>query len=130
MDDRIARIREAIDEDERRAEAAFDQARHGEWEYRPGSDDGLYAAGGAIEIFRSDAYGYTRIGGAYGQHIARHDPARVLLQVAAHRKMLELHDQSETHGDFTYCRACGTTARPCETLRALAEAYGIEIGCG
>lgn len=122
VDDLIAQIRAAIDEDERMAEAAFEQARHGEWEYRPGSDDGVYAAGGAIEVFRSDAYGYTRLGNAYGQHIARHDPARVLRQAAAHRTILEIHSGPHSCGFSDY-----DDADPCGTLLAFAEAYGIEV---
>lgn len=111
-DDLIAKIRSAIDEDERLAKVAIEVLEGQGWTWQ-GLADGLW---------KQDVYGADPL----WDYLERQDPARVLRQVAANRKMLDLHDQSEAHGDFTYCRACGTTARPCETLRALAEAYGIE----
>ncbi len=57
------------------------------------------------------------------RHIARHDPARVLREVAAKRKILTLHSPWEDSGD---CSACGDVPQvcyPCETLRALAAAW-------
>lgn len=129
MDDLIARIRAAIDEDERMAEAAFGQARHGEWEYRPGSDDGVYVAGGAIEIFRSDAYGYTRLGNAYGQHIARHDPARVLRTVQVYRDLLVGAEAAlcATDEDPNDPVRASDAAHARHTLEDLADIYGIEV---
>lgn len=57
--------------------------------------------------------------------VARHDPARVLAQVAAHRRIVELHAQD---GDRDWCmEGCGMrsgwTGYPCETLKALASIY-------
>lgn len=62
-------------------------------------------------------------------HIAHNDPARVLRQVAAHRKILEIHSDT---GDGD-CRGCGLgndgesleTVESCPTRLALVEGYGI-----
>lgn len=69
-------------------------------------------------------------GAAVAEHIARHDPARVLAEVEAYRRIVELHqrdpDWSGWSGDW--CRTCGTASEyptdwPCETLRLLALPY-------
>lgn len=59
------------------------------------------------------------------RHIARHDPARVLADVAAKRRIIDLHahcpeqawDGSNITGD---CRECIDEHYPCGTLRLLA----------
>jgi hypothetical protein len=72
-------------------------------------------------------------------HIARHDPARVLAEVAAKRRIVNEHEQVPEslqgfHRDGTYgdivsvCSACGTTGEypvewPCTTVRLLALPY-------
>lgn len=56
-------------------------------------------------------------------HIARHDPTRVLAEVAAKRRILELHfgEDRETDGGVfrDQCAVCDESM-PCETLRLLA----------
>lgn len=116
MDDLIARIRAAIDEDERIAKAAVN------WSY------------GAQE--------WADAGEPDWVHIARHDPARVLRQVAAHRKILDIVEQtraietnaserirSGTHTP-TYLRDWNDAQRELAVLQPileiLAETYGIE----
>lgn len=71
-------------------------------------------------------------------HMARHDPARVLAEVAAKRRLLDEHaDYGEglgqtPDGDYgmipAACTTCGTpseyaVAWPCPTLRTLALSY-------
>jgi len=72
-------------------------------------------------------------------HIARHDPARVLAEVAAKRAIVNLHaevtgstafygDDIETPHGSPACSTCGTwgeyaEAWPCPTLRYLAQPY-------
>jgi hypothetical protein len=66
-------------------------------------------------------------------HIARHDPARTLAMVAAHRKILDVHGElkSATPGTVSGCVTCDADgvvyedSWPCPTVLALAEAYGI-----
>jgi hypothetical protein len=76
-----------------------------------------------------------------GDHIALHDPARVLREVAAKRKILELHVRvilragggADYYKTTNVCRSCeprrgalvGEHSWPCPTLLALAEGYGI-----
>ncbi len=69
-------------------------------------------------------------------HIARHDPARVLREVAAKRRIMELHQEGLSNdfpmgvepaeGDIL-CMTCDDRALkqyyPCPTLRLLALPY-------
>jgi hypothetical protein len=56
------------------------------------------------------------------RHIARHDPARVLREVAAKRAIVADHAPSEVAPDA--CRRCkGGMAFPCRTIRHLAAAW-------
>lgn len=64
-----------------------------------------------------------------GEHIARHDPDRVLARVAAERQIAALHQPA---GRYVYrddgteaCGTCGdyTVEWPCPTLRLLALPY-------
>lgn len=72
------------------------------------------------------------------EHIARHDPARVLAEVKAKRALVKLHSPMVMHGDgpgaawydmTTVCRTCEPprqfpkTAWPCLTARLLAAVY-------
>lgn len=66
----------------------------------------------------------TPAGGEFGDdglrhehaaHVARHDPARVLADCEALRKVVELH-----WADFDECRECHADDYPCPTLLALA----------
>lgn len=67
---------------------------------------------------------------ATGQHIALHDPAAVLTDIAAKRAILAIHKQPGWAVDQFACRACsaegeypGAGRYPCPTVRALASAY-------
>lgn len=71
-----------------------------------------------IRVARDDV-----AGGPLAEHIARHDPARVLAEIAAKRAIVELHEPyaSESHGGAA-CWVCGPGGFPwpCTTLRFLA----------
>lgn len=58
------------------------------------------------------------------EHIARHDPARVLAECAAKRAIVELHwtaiDQTGAVDGPPLCNECGGDYWPCQTLRLLA----------
>lgn len=61
-------------------------------------------------------------------HIARHDPARVLAECEAKRRIVELHAE---YADFGDCSTCGDVPQveyPCETLRVLASVYANRPG--
>lgn len=76
-------------------------------------------------------------------HIARHDPARVLAEVAAKRRIIDLHHSlgpSAGTEDEVVCDACGPEEDisfrvetyggrwPCTTLRLLASVYAGRPG--
>lgn len=153
MDDLIARIRAAIDEDERVALAANPSP----WRWRiEGADhldqntvfgDGSPRGFDKLRHVCSVDYAWEREANA--AHIIRHDPARVLRQVAAHRKILAEH--SDPHGraqiravvpdypDRDHCGDCGTNPcqreewcdrcgwQLCPTVLALADVYRIDV---
>jgi hypothetical protein len=84
-----------------------------------------WAAGGGVEAEWRDgmdpdlntmiAYDEGRPTEAQAEHIARHDPARVLAECAAKRRIVEMHEAAVNHDEM-----CGW---PCETLLALAAVY-------
>lgn len=55
-------------------------------------------------------------------HVARHSPARVVAEVRAKRRLLDLHSRSNGTG---VCQACGERVSEggCTTLRLLAAPY-------
>jgi hypothetical protein len=69
-------------------------------------------------------------------HVVRHDPARVLRETDAKRRLLELHaleyrDRPERvlgEADDPFCAECSGEAFPCETLRLLALPYADRPG--
>lgn len=119
MDDLIARIRAAIDEDERVAQQATTPGgSRGEWAYgnRRISDDLGVLVVGHIPANR-------------GRHIVRHDPKRVLAMVAAHRAILAEHERiCDQYNDpkRTEPMAAGPAYGLWLAITALAKGYGIE----
>jgi hypothetical protein len=64
------------------------------------------------------------------QHIARHDPARVLAECAAKRAIIEQHRESRFFARHQGCVVCRTGSGPllpveypCPTVRALAAVH-------
>lgn len=122
-----------IADDEEVARAAFrDSPAH---RTRPArADDGRWKVGepghgecevDGIGITIYDEGGHTA---EQAQHIARHDPARVLAQCEANRQIVQGHPRCDMHdlpGDeCDVCMTCGDGSLwPCPTLRALALPY-------
>jgi len=149
--DLIEKLRAAIDEDERLAKAAaWSVADH---TYAPADVDeqkieacGHWVARGVLGIHKQvtvDDPGWDpkvtdTVWNEVGVHVVRQDPARVLRQIATHRKILDLHRPYEQRqrmawGEITACSTCGSvddspTEWPCATLLALAEAYDLTDG--
>lgn len=131
MSELIDRLKAAIDEDERIAKAT----ESGEWEAHGSYGDAWVAEkDGHLVAAHREVYPECAISldDDVAVHIARHDPARVLRQVKAHRTILswalEATKMCEVSGN-------GTLGHPGEhmmgdigrwTIEALAEAYGIE----
>lgn len=93
-----------LDEDEAEALAAGGATEAVDWRPSSGNPDWDYQA------FRS--------------HIARHDPARVLRETGAGRKILELHlpGEPDEYGRIR-CQRCDESGYPCSTLRAQGAVF-------
>lgn len=122
MSDLAAWLRAQLDEDERVARVAspgpwrVDSETYAEAIYGA-SDEAVIAGGrwgGEASVFDSTADAI---------HIARHDPARVLAEVAAKRKILELHPAAGLLSAPDLCGSCAAYPGPCDTLRLLALPY-------
>ncbi|MFJ4837162.1 DUF6221 family protein [Streptomyces sp. NPDC088746] len=97
MDDLVQFLRARLDDDSAAARAAswdedgdrWDTQHQGQWSVIDHTDDGV------IEVpphAANDA--------GVAQHMARHDPARVLREVEAHRLLLKRYDEPETSPDL------------------------------
>lgn len=95
-------------------------------------------------------YCHSRVrGNTRANHVARHDPQRILRQAAAYRRVLQRHQpapQWSAHQppqlviiECSHCKGDGSEPGmydnhpvalpwPCEEIRDLAAVYGIEIG--
>ena len=124
-----------IAEDERVAREAIEPAQMHPW-----GDTTLPQV--AVSDVPDEVRGY--LGGTWGEHFARHDPARVLADCAAKRKIVEAHSRAGGAEDATYpesandCKSCGWgdnwevveygVVYPCLTLRLLAVPYADRPG--
>lgn len=118
MADLVAFITARLDEDQQSAQRAITASGGQNWR---ASDSGIYPEDDPSHHpgpFIADAYGYTDP--EYGGHIARHDPARSLREIAAKRKLLWLH--SSDHNDDT-CDTCRVPRASCRTLLAMAAIW-------
>lgn len=149
-----------LDDDERIARAAVDDRANGEpehWRWECAHDDTPLDVDLAIasndEYLEHECHAgvglrsvvdYPSSAGMYGhlvidgeevrpqdaRHIARHDPAQVLAEVAAKRAIAAEHAQGH---DSIWCRRCdpaggdaftdGDASYPCKTLRLMAAMY-------
>lgn len=105
MSDLVAFLRARLDEDEQAAERAQGEGQSWAW----------------VQPEALDANRYPSLEQA--EHIARHDPARVLAEVAAKRALLDVH-----RDDYGSCSTCGTAGEydvpwPCTTVELLALPY-------
>lgn len=131
MDQMMAELRARLDADERLAHEATGRIwRVDNEEYPEQIRDENHTSvvayvGGEARVFDSTADAL---------HIARHDPARVLRQVAAHRAILDEHERTDCRGHPDAWMKCGPGVCqiecwgcgrdwPCPTVRHLAEAY-------
>lgn len=94
-----------------------------------------------VDVRRSDGLGYIHLGapgmfaGPTAVHIARHDPGRVLREVAAKRAIVTLHGpdvvgyigRAGQERNSTDCETCSgggvPDSWPCDTLKYVAAAY-------
>lgn len=127
MSDLADFLRARLDEDEAAAKAAWPgpwqlKEEHGLFRQasvcvmqplsgRPGASTGLTAY---VPLGSQDA--------ETAAHIARHDPARVLREVAAKRAIIDLHTPTATLGPGRSCEYCGHLW-PCAEALAVAAVY-------
>ncbi|MFI9813604.1 DUF6221 family protein [Saccharothrix variisporea] len=84
-----------------------------------GDDCGQWVARGhTVDFCQVDLPGFHP---TIARHVARHDPARVLREVAAKRRVLRRH-RPERVGDRVVCRVDGDPF-PCADVRDLAAPY-------
>ncbi|MCX5537700.1 DUF6221 family protein [Streptomyces sp. NBC_00006] len=135
-DDLVQWLGEQLDEDERVAWAATP----GPWQNAPTARHHATASGRSEEaVFASPPeLGATVVATtgeaverrhlADAEHIAAHDPARVLREIDAKRRIIEQHLSLSDRGEMALvCSTCDVRgeqyAYPCPTLRLLALPY-------
>lgn len=130
MDDLVQWLHAQLDEDERIAREADDSLgkMNLDWKYQ--SEDGL---GGKVVSARGADIIYDVAVGV-GEHVSAHDPRRVLAEIAAKRRLLDLHHPVEDTEEMQdYCAECDLGRKdypyfPCTTLRLLAVPYADRPG--
>lgn len=114
--DLIAFITARLDEDEAAARAALSgSADGGVWEI-------AYPYGGNAAMIRGQGIAMMQEKPQAG-HIARHDPARALREVALGRVILAQHGRSPHWRPGDELLDCQYQKWPCPTLRALAAIW-------
>lgn len=124
MDDLVTWLRAQLDEDERVALVVPENARV--WTL----DGGTIHAGHPTD----EVVDWVHYDGAW-EHIARHDPARVLAEVDAKRRILDEH-APEKHPTGMRCSVCAEGPyydatwydAPCPTVRLIALPYAGRPG--
>ena len=118
MTDLVQWLRTQLDEDERIARAADP----GPWksESLGRHDQAAIKLAASTSLIQFDG---SRAA-ANGMHAARHDPARVLREVEAKRRIVDAHERRPMpKGDTADCAQCWGAVWPCPTLRLLASVY-------
>lgn len=121
MSELIAWLRAQLDEDERVALAA------------QSVDGGVFDGAGIVVMRAATGTRSVTLTSVVARHIARHDPARVLAEVAAKRAIVDQHTvtaTSEVFGEVstvTYCPICRNDGQ-CMTLWLLAQPYAERPG--
>lgn len=112
-----------IDEDEIVANAAATSADGHEWEYSTSGramDGHGWVCNSWGVVLTAEQAGTGSVRQPVGQNIARHDPARVLREVAAKRALIADHSLSNDPCDE---HDANYESIPCGVITALASAY-------
>jgi hypothetical protein len=140
MDDLVTWLRAQLDDDERVAKGASMLSRP-PWTPRITCDQDGYVSG---RITDDRGYAVVHVedqtpASAEAEHIARWDPARVLAEVDAKRRILELHAPVNDYDpNGPVCSTCGEAGNPgdetavvrwpCSTVRLVALPYADRPG--
>jgi hypothetical protein len=133
MDELVRWLGEQLDEDERIARAATD----GPWVAEVSGETGNCVIPADAQSTREYVARTQLYAAAFdAEHIARHDPARVLREIDAKRRLVELHHAEQVEainadGDERsgyWCFECDGEPFPCRTLRLLALPYADRPG--
>lgn len=140
MDDLVAWLRNRIGDDYEMAQVA-DALTRPPWVSqvtRDASDynEGKIVDGDGLAVVHVEDQTPER---AVAEHIARWDPARVLAELDAKRRILDEHERTECQGHAEpwvehgaacryRCWVCGGDRYPCATLRLLAVPYADQPG--
>jgi hypothetical protein len=139
VDEMVAFVRRCLDEDERVAQAAS----VGPWRASP-SIRSVYGPGSAVVnmpgplpdwatyVVPPDSEGSEGIEPANAEHIAHWDPDRVLAEVKAKRRILDIHHRVDCKHERRFgpegdCAECGNEY-PCITVTELAQPYAGQDG--
>jgi hypothetical protein len=119
MDELVQFLRDRLNEDERYARATTERQPYDEWDAvgAGGDDDVAQSWWEVAKIARMERSPAAR---ALAQHIARHDPARVLRDIEAKRDLLRVAERAhDYHETFTSGFASALEG----VLRLFAVAY-------
>ena len=125
LDERETAAREAAAAAENAPSGDLSQSWHAEVLHAGDGRAFAVVEGAPIQATRPTAFAAT------APHIAANDPAQVLADIAAQRRVLDLHHDGNGGlypGSGRFCAECTTphdyaVPLPCPTLRALATAY-------
>ncbi|MFD7661098.1 DUF6221 family protein [Streptomyces sp. NPDC059788] len=131
MNDLTQFLRDRLGEDEAAARATTERQPYDEWDAAGAGDDSdsRLSHWEVVKIARPHA---TPAAKSVSEHIARHDPARVLAEVDAKRRLLVVHAKSSSYDGCVICDdgndSCGCMGGahweyPCDTVKLLALSY-------
>lgn len=133
MSDLVEFLKARLDEDEQIARTSIGKyPERAEWSYEPWSPRAGWGSGEVIAPNDRDSTGYPEmitcdregvqqsVEENDGPHIARHNPARVLREVEAKRKIVEEHQIGHDPCD---AHDAAMESVPCGTICALASVY-------
>lgn len=143
MADLLERLKEALDETERIArEASGPKGIWPSWEtskfYGYETPHVLIGIGSDRQPLSGGQFTYTPVEKRFADHIVRNDPARVLRQVAAHRKLIDviLTYEAKIDSEWGCCHSAedigrgkcpDTKPEDIPGLLALAEIYDVTV---
>jgi hypothetical protein len=126
MDELVRWLGEQLDEDERIARAAGND-RVAPTPWRGESWDDAVLDGDGLVDANGDGIALVK-GERVRAHILQHDPARMLREIDAKRRLIDEHDIGNRRVEDCFTMECQSNRFPCTTLRLLALPYADRPG--